>query len=334
MRSFLCLAVVFVCGLSLKSQPLTQAVDSSQYFEFHINYWTNFHHFFYQQAKGSQLRKLEEDGMAFPDIGEDSLYRQLNADQLKNLKEAVLYYQYFMANKDLRRDLREERGFFQRQKDYLLVNDSIFTNDFYRVLNEASEVYRYTFWPLHKAHCEKVLSEHVSTIREMEQISIERMEKLAGYPWPAKTKVRVDITAYANYAGAYTPTRPNMTIIISTLDPLSSGTSFIETIFHEGTHLLFPFKKSPFRDAVYTISEEIGLKYPQGFWHACQFYLCGRVVQDQLKKRGISHTMDMDLRNIYRMYNTKEFRSTLEQYYIGQADMETTVRALLTALKK
>jgi hypothetical protein len=159
------------------------------------------------------------------------------------------------------------------------------------------------------------------------------MEKLAIYKWPHETKVRVDLTVYANYAGAYTATNPSMNIIISTIDPLNNTSSFIETIYHEGSHLLFNYQDSPFRGEIYYQAKEMGVTFPRHLWHACLFYLCGKATQDALKTLSINHKLDMDVRKIYTDFNTTEFREILDDYYLGKKDLKYTISALMSNLK-
>jgi len=307
---------------------------STAYFEFSNNYWINLHHFLYQRAKGSQLRKLREGHRSFLSVGEEGGYQGLSDAETKSLDRAVAYYKKNLIEKDLRRDLGDMRLWLQEQDESKPISDTKFTPEFTEILNTADATYRAKFWPLHKAQNEHVLELHLNAVREVEAEVIGEMERLARYKWPAQQKVRVDLTAYANYAGAYTPTQPQLNIIISTLDPLSNTSSFIETVFHEGSHLLYNLDDSPFRRKFYDMSEQKGIRFPRELWHASLFYLCGRVVQDALKKKEIEHKLEMDERNIFSEFNTPGFRDALEKYYRKELDLNKTVDALLTGLGK
>ncbi|MEM9075393.1 MAG: hypothetical protein AAGC43_00060 [Bacteroidota bacterium] len=179
------------------------------------------------------------------------------------------------------------------------------------------------------SHNKKILGKYFGLIKELEKEVIGKMEDLADYTWPSEKKVRVDVVTYANWAGAYTVTRPEMNIVISTIDEKNTTTSFIETIFHEGTHLLFPIDGSPFRAEIYYKSKEMKLRFQRHLWHASQFFLCGRITQDKLKAKGISHKLLMEELKIFTAYNTTHFRQTLEKYYKGEYDLKTTVKYLL-----
>ncbi len=325
--------LVFICALLVISQSCIAqpAVNSSKYFEFHNNYWINLHHFLYQRAKGSQQAQLMEDGYDFREIGEDTII--LNSNERDLMANAIAYYKNNLIDKDLRRDLGGIRVWLQQQSPNEMIKDTLFSGDFINILNDASIVYRKHFWKLHQALNVAIINEHIEVIRSLEQKVIRKMEKLAMYSWPNVDKVRIDLTAYANYAGAYTATNPTMNVVISSIDPLNYTTSLVETVFHEGSHLLFNYQDSPFRGEIYYKAKEMEMYFPRHLWHASLFYLCGRVTQDELKTLSINHDLDMDVRKIYTSFNTVEFRKILEEYYQGNDDWGKTVLALLTNIK-
>lgn len=308
------------------AQTQESLVDTSRYFEFHSNTWINLHHFLYEKAQGGQLEHLQEDGNTFLDIGEDSVFAHLNQTDSDDINAAITYYRDHLIDRSLFQ-LGDLRVWLQEQDPDKAISDTTFSKALTDILNIASTVYRPKFWPLHDAQNRKVLASHIGTVRQLEDAIIGKMEGLSGDVWP-DTRVRVDLTVYANWAGAYTPVQPNMNIFISTLDPFSPSSQFIETVFHEGAHLLFS-RRSPFRARIYLMSQDLEMDFPRDLWHASQFYLTGRVVQDALSEVGIDHELVMDMKNIFSDYNTADFRATLERYYQGKADMETTIETLL-----
>lgn len=322
------LLLITILSCPVQSQPVLQ---NTKYFEFYNEYWINLHHFLYQKAKGSQLSKLEEDRMDFLDIGEDAVI--LNTEEDKVIKKAVFYYKKNLVSKRLRSELGDIRVWLQQQASKKIITDTTFSSAFTNILNEASDVYRLKYWAIHKEVNVNTLDNHIETIRSIESVIISKMEKMARYKWPKGTKVRVDLTVYANYAGAYTATRPKMNIVLSTIDPLNNTSDFIETIFHEGSHILYNYQDSPFREEIFYQAKEMGMNFPRNLWHASLSYLCGRATQDALKNLSIDHKLDMDVRNIFIAYNTKEFRNILEKYYQGKIDMTNTVSQLLSDLK-
>ncbi|MEP2669408.1 MAG: hypothetical protein ABJH04_10460 [Cyclobacteriaceae bacterium] len=324
------LILLLVGGIVQCRAQSTLPVASTQYFEFYDNYWINLHHFLYQQAKGSQLKKLEEDGSTLIDVGEDKIISSLSKSDKAVLDIALTYYRDHLIEKSLFQ-LGDIRVALQRLEGEEVFSDTIDSPELTQVLNEIAPLYSRKFWPLHSTQNQKVVADQIIWIKDLEEGVIKDLVRLSGKEWP-DTKVRVDLTAYANYAGAYTVSRPAMNITISSLDPTVETSLFIETIFHEGTHLLFSMD-SPFRSSIFFLSKELDIEFPRNLWHVSQFYLSGRVVQDHLSEKGGKHMLLMDRKNIFSDFNTPELRSSLERYYQGEADMETTVRSLLDGYK-
>ncbi len=316
-------------GLWLEAQPTDSILANTNYFKFHSNFWINLHHFLYQKAKGSQISKLQEDGLEFLDIGEEPIIDGLSNNDHEVLSNAILYYKQNLIQTSLSR-MGNLRDWLQDQSDYQLL-EPFDSTQLTSILNSVSGIYRQNLWSIHHKQNQIVIQQHVEVIRNIEDETIDRLEDMAGYEWPDR-KVRIDLTAYANWAGAYTPSGPDPQVYISTLDPGSFETFFIETVFHEGTHLLFS-RESAFRSEIFFMSKEKGIDFPRSLWHASQFYLTGRLVQDQLKARGLNHDLIMFERDVFSQSNTSDFRSILEAYYLGKSELEPTIDNLLESLK-
>ncbi len=310
-------------------------VAVTDYFEFHSNYWMNLHHFLYQKASGEQLRNLQQDGNQFLEIGEEEIYDTLNSEQVQALDDAIAYYKENIASKSLLFELNNERIWLQNQYENISIIDTTFTKKYTQILNQVSPIYKQSFWPIHKAHNRYIVEHHLSIIKTLENSVIPKMEQLSLKKWPSRTKVRVDITTYSNYAGAYTVKRPKFNIFISSIDPNSKKLAFIETVFHEGSHLLFNLDGT-FRSRISELfnKKKLNIKYPRSLWHVSLFYLCGRTLQDEFKKMNYPvYEMILDDRNIFSKYNTKSLRNTLEAYYQNEVDYNTTINRLLDNLK-
>ncbi|MDX1671691.1 MAG: hypothetical protein R3211_05070 [Balneolaceae bacterium] len=322
--------LLLFCSLTDNARTQPSVIDSTRYFTVHSHYWINLHHFLYQEAKGSQQKHLQDDGYALLEIGEDSVYNHLTAEEAATMEKAVEYYREHLIDRSLLR-MNDLRVGLQQQDPETPVGGADFSAPFQEALNGASPVYRRHFWPLHDARNRRVYNRHKKMIKIMEESVVDELERVSGDRWP-DSRVRIDLTAYANFAGAYTVDDPRPNSVISTLDPFSGTTLFIETLFHEGTHLLF-IRSSPFRARIYTMSEEMGMEFPGYLWHICQFYLTGRIVQDLLEQQDIEHKLLMDVKKIYGTTADREFRSILETYYRGNASMDETIRQLLLKIK-
>lgn len=331
---YILLILIIISLVSCNRDQETAIEYTTDYFEFENNYWVNLHHFLYQKADSGQLRKLEEDGLDFIEIGENKAYEQLSSKEKEILNQAIKYYKDSLITKSLRRDLNDLRIWLNEKEEFKNISDNSFGEEFTAIINSFSPIYEKHFWEIHKAHNLSVLKKHIAIVDEIENEVINKMERLSLNKWPDSTKVRVDITAYANWAGAYTSSKPKMNIVLSTMDPNNVTSSFMETVLHEGSHLLYLFGESPIRDKFYFKSEELELEFPRNLWHASMFYLCGRATQDALSEQNINHNMLIDEKNIFSDYNTSEFRNISEAYYNNTLNADSMVVKLLTEIKE
>ncbi len=322
-------------GYNLYGQTSQIALDSTQYFSFHNNYWINLHHFLYQKASGNQLAKLLQDGNEMLVIGEKAVEESLNRKQRSFLDSAIAYYKDSVIQKGLLRGLGNERYWLQRQNGPVAVVDSMVSQEFVDALNLVSKTYMETYWPVHKKHNQKVAQHQIDKVRKLETTILPRMERLSLTPWPDREKVRVDLTVYANYAGAYTPTKPIFNVLVSTIDPKSYGPDFLETIFHEGSHLLFRYE-SDWRESIFQNYESgnYKMKFPRHLWHVSLFYLCGQVCIEEFSKMGIKdYEMTMFTRTIFGSYQHPELFEILDEYIQGDRTLNGTTTALLQLLE-
>ncbi|MEO0571180.1 MAG: hypothetical protein AAF039_05695 [Bacteroidota bacterium] len=335
-RCFIVLLTCFGTAQVLFGQDATRTLGATRYFSFHNNYWMNLHHFLYQSASGNQLSKLQQDGNKMLVIGEKGIQESITEKQGLILDSAIQYYKNKVIQKDLLRGLGYERYWLQKQAESKAIADTTVSQEFVDVLNRVSKAYRETYWPIHKKHNEEIFKHQIAKIRKLEERIIPRMEALSLTPWPSGEKVRVDLTVYANYAGAYTPTRPIFNVIVSTIDPRSYGPDFLETIFHEGSHLLFRYE-GPWRERIFQAFEagEFKMKFPRHLWHVSLFYLCGQVCVEEFERIGMDgYKMTMLTRNIFRRYHNAELFTILDDYMQKDLTLDATVTELLQLLEQ
>ena len=201
------------------------------------SFWVNLHHYLYEKASGQQHKKLQEDGEGFIEIGEQQAFENLNHKEKKTIEIAVDYYKKNIIQSPLMK-LVEMRAWLEKLPENQAIQDTTFSIEYTRIMNSAGLVYKEHLWPLHSTQNQNVFNHYFEIIKPLESPIIHKMEALGGARWSNKT-VRVDLVAYANWAGAYTPTEPKSNIFISTMDPISNTSGFIETVFHEGTHFDF-----------------------------------------------------------------------------------------------
>src|SRR5262249_6983744 len=87
-------------------------------------------------------------------------------------------------------------------------------------------------------------------------------------------RIRVDISAYANWAGAYTTVDP-LRVTISSLDARNQGSSALEVLFHEASHGI----AEPVNQAIIRECRQRDKAIPRDLWHALVFYTTGEVIR-------------------------------------------------------
>uniref|UniRef100_UPI0032EFB408 hypothetical protein n=1 Tax=Ekhidna sp. TaxID=2608089 RepID=UPI0032EFB408 len=310
------------------AQHSSSAVLTTHYYEFHSNIWVNLHHFAYEKARGIQRAKMKSDGFELARMEEDSLLEGLTQEERGKYDRLISYYKSQFNDLDMRSDMSDLTVHLSNQGYHQLEPDSILNVNLASVLNDFLPIYLHKIWPLHDGANRELVMKYSKSIENAERMIIAAMERVSGDTWSSE-KVRIDITAYASWAGAYSIISPRMNLFISTVDPVNNSTTFIETVFHESSHLLFS-RNSPFRSEIYFTSQEMGIEFPNGLWHASLFYLCGIATRDYLRSEGIDHKLYMDIKGVFESTNTENFRTTLDKYYAGNIDRKEAIKLLLS----
>lgn len=318
--------ILLTTTLSLHASPVvSDTIAQTAYFSFHSNPWVNLHHFLYERASHRQEEHLTKDNVSFLTIGEEEVETQLSEAERATLAKGVAFYERYVIDQSLLGSGRVLKWLHDQKAD-APISDTSFSRAFTETLNATAALYRAHFWPVHHRHNLQVLEQHKATIQAAEQTVIRQMETFSGSAW--NQRVRVDISTYGNWAGAYSPADDN--IVVSTIDPAMQTSLFVEFVFHEGAHLLFG-RSSPFRQALFKGSRSLGLNYPKQLWHAAMFYLCGRATTDALASLEMPHSMVMEEKGVFlKHYYNPSFRTTLDTYYKAGCSMDEMAQLLLT----
>jgi hypothetical protein len=313
---------LFVSGVF--SQSISDTLNITDYFTFHNNKWMNLHHFLYEKASNEQESKLKEDGLKFLNIGEKEILAKLSKEERLILDQCISFYKDSIIPQEL---LHSERIFLWliAQDENKIITDKKLSEGLTLTLNKMNNVYTTYFWSAHKEHNVQLLKNHVDLIEQIETNVINDMQRLSGAVWCKK--VRVDITTYGNWAGAYSPA--NNHIVVSTIDPLMQTSIFIEFVFHEGSHLLFQ-RNSPFRKSLFETTKKLKMPYSRNLWHAAMFYLSGVSTKKQLNQLGVKHKLIMKEKRVFiKYYDNPLFCKILDEYFLGTNNRSETITNLL-----
>jgi len=277
------IGLLFVALLSLAARSSSSASQiDAQYgplpvFELHSGFWINLHHTLYLQARQSR------DDRGTPSGAGTQTHRTAAERQIWDA--AVAYYQANYADKDLlfnteliqlKNQLGEFEGCNELSGAKQKTCDAGLPPNLTKVLESAATVYRAHEWPAHDRANRVWIAGVAPLVRDKGLGIAERLAEVYQARWP-KQKIRVDVTAYANWAGAYTTLDP-LRVVIASTDPRNQGSAALEILFHEASHGI----AEPVQLAINRECRQRDKAIPRDLWHALLFYTTGEVIKPVL----------------------------------------------------
>jgi hypothetical protein len=257
-------------------------------FEFHSGFWVNLHHFLYHQAR-ARLAARDRDAArtAGPALKQKpGSAPTLTAAEQKPWDDAVAYYIQNYADKDLLVNidlilLKNQLGDFEDCNELLGTKkrtcDAGLPGRIGSVLEAAAPIYRAHWWADQDRANRRWVTRVAPLVREQGVGLSERLADIYQARWP-KEKIRVEVCAYANPAGAYTTLDP-LRVTISSIDPRNQGTEALEVLFHEASHDI----ARPVERAINSECKQRDKPIPRNLWHALIFYTTGEVLRPVVK---------------------------------------------------
>ena len=303
---FLFVLLALALLASLRAQASSQSASTYgplPVFELHSGFWINLHHTLYHQARlrrdaASTDKTSNSSGPALKTSAEAKpVY---SAAEQKAWDDAVSYYAANLADKDLLFSselvqLKNQLSDFEdcdeltgRTKRFC---DAGLPPKLAQALEAASPVYRAHLWPDHdRANRRWILRVSPLVIEQGVGLS-ERLADIYETHWP-RQKIRVDVAAYANWAGAYTTLDP-LRVTIASLDPRNQDAEALEVLFHEASHGI----AEPVQDAILRECRQRDKAIPRDLWHALIFYTTGEVLRPVLAYSDATSRGELDLRS-------------------------------------
>jgi hypothetical protein len=249
--------------------PARRPPATSSRFDFHSGAWINLHHLLWGQAiqrlKAGAHRELADDPA---DLDEASA---------RTWRAAVDFYAASYAERDFTFDdaMADLNHRLSGLDDRADIRASQLPPDLVAILAQVMPIYRARLWPADDRR-NRAWIDQVAVLVAHDAADLSR--ELAGAyhsAWPSQP-LRVDVTRYAGWAGAYTTLEPDH-LTISSADPGNQGPSALECVLHEASHAII----RPLRDALDNELHAQG-KSSDDLWHAVLFYSTGYVVQRRL----------------------------------------------------
>jgi len=295
--------------LSAAAAPraLGQQVEDSIYgplpvFEFHSGFWVNLHHFLYHEARAREAVKDSRVAATRPagPVLKQSPASQptLTPAEQRIWDQAVAYYVSSYAGKDLLVNidlilLKNQLGDFEdcneltgRKKP---ACDAGLPGNVGIILEAAAPIYRAHWWADHDRANRRWVVRVAPLVREQGVGLSQRLADIYQSKWP-KEKIRVEVCAFANSAGAYTTLDP-LRVTIASTDPRNQGPEALEVLFHEASHDI----ARPVEAAITRECRQRDKPIPRDLWHALIFFTTGEVLRPIMQEAEQQNAPDDDV---------------------------------------
>ncbi len=328
MPRFISISLLFLCGVSLAQETQIYPIAKSKYFNFYINKFVDAHHSFYYWMERMEKKKMADTNPLLDSL-EVELKLKFSDDERKRLSSVINFYRKNFYGKDLLfndtlYNVKTNLKRFQAADDLKKSDMPLF---FKRTFGAAMEVFDRKIWPVHSKRNLAKISELVEQLATMENVIGPRLEKIYQATW-APQVLKVSITYYANWAGAYTAfSGKTVEMTYSSSDPRLIGTQGVEILFHEASHWLVLKNIKQLIDEKATAQKK-RVAGQQQLWHAALFYLTGKVVQDAYGAKGINHELYMVKNNVFNQ-GFSRFPSALDPYLNGTTDLGGAIEELV-----
>lgn len=262
-----CLTATGAQSAPITGPKVTPAPVASPHghYEFHVDAWLSLHHFLHhlarQEAREARLRNrvpiLQQDLDAL-----SPAFRQA-------LPDALEAYQPYLDT-----DLLFTDGTRANARALLDSPDAVPDPAVRAALRTLMPHYQRDLWPAHRAEAIALRDRLLGDLDTSEAEISQRLADYLGSDWP-DAPIRVDIVAYANWAGAYTDHGPNH-ITLAATDPDAGGAHAFELLIHESAHT------TPLGDHIIPLTqaamEAAGIENRR-IWHNILFYVTGRITK-------------------------------------------------------
>ena len=352
----ICLSAFLAATLSAQAGAAATSGKSEEFplpvFELHSSFWINLHHTLYFEARQKKAALSRDLGSNKPHAVKSVFAAKppLTDVEQKAWDEAVAYYAENFAEKDLLfstelTQLKDQLGDFE-DCDELSGHKRKFCDaglaaKLTQILEAAAPVYRAHLWPEHDRANRAWIARVAPLVRDQGVGISERLADVYRTRWP-HGKIRVDVSAYANPAGAYTTVDP-LRVTISSLDPRNQGAEALDVLFHEGSHGI----AEPVQATIIRECRQRDKPIPRDLWHALVLFTTAEVIRpalasfaassnDKDEPGANSSNAAKDLRESFAQRGWKEYLDLLQRFWApyleGKASFDDAIARMVSSL--
>lgn len=243
-------------------------------FAFHSNFWLNLHHFLYVTARARKGLDARRPAVTSA-LADTAGFGALGESDRNEWEAAVAYYDSAMASRDVLFDsgMVTINNRLAGADSATSLRASGLDPSLVATLERAAPVYRRLWWPRHDS-ANRAWSSRMLSLLEQHGDSMTAWEsRVFREPWSA-APVRVDVTAYSNWAGAYTTRGPSH-ITVSSTSPGNQDDQGFEILFHEVLHTM----DDSLRSSLLAAFRANGKTPPRDLTHTFIFYTAGALTK-------------------------------------------------------
>lgn len=299
--------------------------DFIRQFRFESKLWPNLHHFLYVLARWRNntpdrfrvaVRQAPLDVEGFDG---------LPASDRQAWDEAVAVYQIHAAPLDISYGKLVDVNYALADLPAVAPLDQAadIPVEIRKALEKAGPVYRKLWWPRHNA-ANQLWTKQLRP--QVEQFGPRLADQLAAAfrrPWPS-APLRVEVVAYAQWAGAYTTDDPPL-ITMSSLDEQHKGADGLEQLFHECSHLMMAAVDSCLR----SLAPSMGGDHVREVSHTILFYTIGEVM-----RRTVPGHVPYAIHYKVWQRGWSRYFELLQQYWQPYLDGKTTMEEAIGQMSR
>lgn len=250
----------------------------SKYFTFQSNKYLNAHLFLYNKAIGCKFGKKPNDSLAYYSFKDK--FGTLDQKEISELNNIIRYYKDSLLSKDLLFDstMTEFSDLLSEANLPKIKWKLKWQLETMNTLKLFEPYFTKLYWFAIDSTNKAWLNTYKQQIKEMEISFIPALEKIYQTKLP-DTKIKVDLSCYATWTGAYSYKNSYCHIIFSSYSKANQGDLAAEVIFHEASHFLVDKLAEQIQIALN--GKEV--KKSTNLWHNIIFYTTGYEMIKQYK---------------------------------------------------
>ncbi len=278
MRVMVCgvLLAAATCAALVADPPRPLAAQATPpIFVFDRPFWLNLHHFLYVLGRAENKTADSQRRAVSGAPGEQTAgLATLTESERRDWSTAVAFYAGGLSKKDavFDEEMVQTGRVLADAADRPSVDGLPLDAAVIAALTRAALIYRKTWWPQHDASNRALVDELQRLLAAHGQTVLNYITRAYREEWPPGG-FRVRITAYANWAGAFSTT--GGFIVVSSRNPGAAGLSSLESVFHEGMHQW----DDSVQAALAAEARRQGTRVPPNLSHAMIFFTAGEAVR-------------------------------------------------------